>query len=626
MRRKGRNRKSGVTTVALVLFISFFALIPLAIFGFELARFLLLQAQLQACADAAALAGTAALASSPEGIDIQQQHQLAMTVAAQTFEQNTILQTRFRDPGNLSKHLNVGWDSSAPPLHSANLNIRLLDQNGRPQSTGSREAVTMRVEASYTDQAIFAGNFFPTGFLATAAVFADGGLPQLDLFLCFDISGSMDDQTPVTLMRRQWNGTSRRIDYVRTPSGSGEIYNLCRPPKEGTGFNATQPQNLYNAAFGSPSNGRTWIFSESSYPAINLLRGLRGNRLSYPAGTLPPPLPSSATQYPTGSLVPEQGLPPGNFDPEHPEQTNGNSLNPNAYGNGFTDMVVSVPPTDGFNFPNLETCVEASRGNLETPLMLQQSQGTGTPSPLLPPPAVGYYAAYWKGVRNVAQPIADSRAASVNFFRIMNTSSNAHFGLETFADEAGTSPTSTYGGISHNIDQNWTHGGIGSFPLPFISLSQTDTNYQTVVDAVQGDGVSTKPLGATGKTNIADALRIALDDLSNTSKSRARAKKAIVLFTDGIPNRPGDDSAGQAAARAQATRARNLNIPIYTIGLSQNSAIIPFQDQLLGDIRTNRRGIAAMSSDNAVYVRVSNSSSLNSAFQTIARSLVVLQQ
>jgi Flp pilus assembly protein TadG len=617
--------KKGVTTVALVLFLAFFAILPLAIFGFELARYTLMQSQLQSCTDAAALAGTAALASSPTGRTIAEQHQLAMDVAALTFEQNTILQTRFSNPTNLVVHFNNGWDSTPPPLHAATINIRLLNQSGNPEPTGSQNATTMRVEALYTDQSIFLSNIFPAGFRETAAVYADGGLPQLDLFLCFDCSGSMDDKTPVTLVRRQWNGATQQVSYVSVVSD--EIYPLCRPPKEGTGFNAMQPQNLSYASYGSPSNGRTWIFSESVNPSGNLLAGLRGNRTTYPPGSLPAPIPASATQYPLGSLVPEQGLPPGNFDPTNRTNSNGNSITPDSYANGFTDMVVRVSNVGSFDFSRVETCVEASRGNMENSTVLLQSQGGVAINPILPPPQAGYYKAYWDQVRKEAQPITDSRNASVNFFNIMNTSSNAHFGLETFADTAGTSPTSTYTGISHNSDSNWAHGGIQSFPIPFIGLNKTASNFNDVVDAVQGTGASTMSLGATGKTNIADALEKAIDDLTDPSKYRPRAKKAIVLFTDGIPNRPNNESDGQSLALAQAVRAERANIPIYTIGLSQNPDIISRQDALLSDDRTPpKSGIAAKSADGALYIRVNDSAALNQAFQTIARSLVVLQQ
>jgi Flp pilus assembly protein TadG len=617
-----KRSKKGVTTVALVTFIAFFAIIPLAIFGFELARYTLMQHQLQAATDAAALAGTAALASSPSGRTIAQQHTLAMTVAAQTFEQNTILRSEFTTPGRVARHLNTGFDSSPPALRNATLNIRLFDQSGSPRPTGSPEATTMRVEAHYTDQAVFAGNFFPTGFLETASVFADGGLPQLDLFLCFDVSGSMDDQTPVQLVRRFWNGS--QVSYASVANNA--IYPLCRPPKEGTGFNAMQPQNLSYSSYGAPSNQTTWIFSESINPSGNLLAGLRGNRSTYPPGSLPAPLSAALTQYPLGSLVPEQGLPPGNFDPRDRSNVSGNGITHTSYANGFTDMVVHVPSVGVYDFSNIATCVEASRGNMENATILQQSQGGGTINPVLPPPQPGYYNAYWRQVRATAQPIADSRNASENFFRIMNTSSNAHFGLETFTDTAGTSPTSTYTGISQNSDQNWVHGGIQAFPLPFITLNQTASNFQDVIDAVQGTGSFTLPLGPTGKTNIADALRMALDDLGNPGKTRSRAKKAIILFTDGIPNRPVDETVGRNEARNQARRARRMNVPIYTIGLSQNASIIPQQDALLGDSRTTSNGIAALSADGAIYIRVNNSTALNQAFQTIARSLVVLQQ
>ncbi len=90
MKSKFRKRNKGVTTIALILFLAFFAVLPLAIFGFELARFTLMQSQLQSCADCAALAGTAALASSQSGMTIAQQHQLAMTVRGPKHSSKTL--------------------------------------------------------------------------------------------------------------------------------------------------------------------------------------------------------------------------------------------------------------------------------------------------------------------------------------------------------------------------------------------------------------------------------------------------------------------------------------------------------------------------------------------------------
>lgn len=290
-------------------------------------------------------------------------------------------------------------------------------------------------------------------------------------------------------------------------------------------------------------------------------------------------------------------------------------------------MCRALDSSGGFNFANVETCVEASRGNLESAAVLLQSQGGVSVNPILPAPQAGYYAEYWKQVRLKSQPIADARAAAENFFRIMNTSSNAHFGISTFADTAGTAPGSLYTGVSQNADANWIHAGTGSFPLPGIPLVQGASNFQEAIDAVQGNGVRLA-LGPTGKTNISDSMTFALDNLTNTSLARRKAKKALILFTDGVPNRPTSENPAKAAARAQALRARNASIPCYTIGLSQNPAIGTDQDALLNSTNQSAStgGIAGISRNNAIYVRVDNSASLNSAFQSIARSLVVLQQ
>lgn len=252
--------KKGVTTLALILFVGFFGILPLAIFGFELSRYTLMQAQLQSVSDAAALSGTAALASSPSGRTIAQQHELAMNVAAITFAQNTILKTRFTEGGNLEVRRNTGYDASAPAMYNAKMNISLFDQNGNAQPTGSPTATVMRLQTMYTDKAIFGSNIFPGGLQEVASAISDGGLPQLDLFLCFDVSGSMDDESLVNLVRRQWDGATQRVSYVRVGPQETKILTLCSPPKEGTGLNAMAPQNLSFASYGPPSNGITWFF------------------------------------------------------------------------------------------------------------------------------------------------------------------------------------------------------------------------------------------------------------------------------------------------------------------------------------------------------------------------------
>jgi len=620
-RRLARSKR-GASTIVLVLVVAFFVILPLALFGFEIGRVNLVRTELQNVTDAAALAGTAALASSPEGMTYTQVQQLAMEVANQTFQQNSILETGFTT-SNVVCNANNGVTGTNPPLHSAILNITLLDQNGNPQATGSQTATTIRVQSYFTARTIFASSILPIMPQATVSAFSDGGLPKLDIILCYDLSGSMDDSTVVSYVRRQWNPGADTVGY--NVIATGKMYDSVLPPNTGTGLNCLRPQNLSYASYPSPSNANPKIFSEGSFPSPNSLLGLRGNQFTYSAGSLPAPL-TAATKYPPGALIPEQGWPPGNFDPTNRSILNGNGINPNAYGNGFTDMVVQVPSEGGFSFPNIQTCVEASRGNLENDAIRLQSQGGVTVNSALPPAQAGYYNAYWNGVQKIADPIAASRTAASDFFYIMNVSSNGHFGLSTFADNAGTAAASTWSGTNLNIDPSYTGGGTGAFPVPLIGLDQGQSNYDEVRTAINGSD-ATPPLGPTGKTNIAESLQRALAELTNASKFRPGAKRAIVLFTDGVPNMPGNDlTVASNAAKAQADIAKANGIPIYTIGLSQNPAIKPAEDNLLGDNKNGSGpGIAYRSGNGAIYISVTTSTQLRQAFQTIARSLVVLQ-
>lgn len=615
---KTHRSSRGASTIVLVLFVAFFVILPLSLLGFEIGRVNLVRSELQNVTDAAALAGTAALASSPQGMTYTQVQDLAMQVANQTFQQNSILDVGF-DSANVVCNANNGTVGTNPPLHSAILNITLLDQNGNPQPTGSKTATTIRVNSYYNLKTVFASSILPIMPSAVVSSISDGGLPKLDIMLCYDLSGSMDDQTPVNFVRRYWDPSVSYVSY--TSVGAGKIYDVCGPPTTGTGLNCLRPQNLSYASYPSPSNSSPKIFSEGAYPTPNKLLGLRGNQFTYPAGSLPSPL--AGTKYPAGALIPEQGWPPGNFDPTTPSNLNGNGINPTIYPNGFTDMVVQVPSAGGFTFPNIQTCVEASRGNLESAAMLKQSQGGGTTNPTLPTPQSGYYEAYWKGVQEVADPIAASRLAASDFFYIMNVSSNGHFALSTFADAAGANSGSVWSGTNLNSDPSYTGGGTGAFPVPLIQLDKTVSHYDEVRDAINGTA-TTVPLGPTGKTNIAESLQKAIAELTDTAKYRPGAKRAIVLFTDGVPNLPAGDPKGDAINQAKA--AKTHGIPVYTIGLSQNPAIKTEEDQLLGDNKNGSgKGIAFWSGNGAIYISVTSSAQLRQAFQTIARSLVVLQ-
>ncbi len=616
------RRRKGMTTVALILVVAFFVILPLGLLGFEFARYTLLCNQLRSVTDAATLSGTAALASSPPGYTYTQLHDLAMDVAIQTFEQNSVLTTSFGKK-NVIANRNTGTALGTPALNTAHLNFTLLDQNGKEVANGSKDAVTLRLQAIYSDKPVFSSAILNIGPIETASAVSDGGLPQLDLFLCFDVSGSMDDQTPINLVKRYWNPGTNTVEYGLVSTGKS-IYDTFKPVDTGTGLNAVPPQNLYYGAYGGATGNATpYIFSESPYPAGNKMQFLRGNQFPYAAGSIPG-LPA-ATVYPPGALVPEQGWPPGNYDPNNPLNLKGNGVDPNAQANGFTDLVVPVPSVGTYDFSKYETCVEASRGNMESDAICLQSQGGKKINPKLPPRQAGYYNAYWSQVEKVVDPIAAARLAATNFFYTMNVSSNAHFGLSAFSDAPGSSPTSAWATTDAKCDPQWKAAGTANFPVPLIALDQSKSNFDEANDAINGKGV-VLPLRPTGLTNIAESLHSAILELTDKSKYRPRAKKAIILFTDGVPNLPVDPATAEAAAFKEANLANSKSIPIYTIGLSQNAVVKPKEDKFLGDNKGGSgKGIAYISGNNAIYVAVTKSADLNKAFQTIARSLVVLQ-
>lgn len=66
-------------------------------------------------------------------------------------------------------------------------------------------------------------------------------------------------------------------------------------------------------------------------------------------------------------------------------------------------------------------------------------------------------------------------------------------------------------------------------------------------------------------TNIGAGIKNGVDEL--LARGRTGAFKMIVLMTDGKANRPSNESQGRAYALAQAQRAAENRIPIFTIGL-----------------------------------------------------------
>ncbi|PWT99752.1 MAG: hypothetical protein C5B53_04955 [Candidatus Melainabacteria bacterium] len=623
-----RNQQ-GAGFIILTLFIAAFVILPCGLFAFELMRYNLITQELRNVTDAAALAGGAAMASAPKDLDLPTVHELAIQTAVVTFEQNSVASTKFA-PTNVTVHQNALSSEVPRKPFQAILNIALVDDLGRLQQLGSSGIKKLHVQALYADTPAFTHllNLMPV-FVASAQ--ADAGLPQLDLFICFDVSGSMDDQTEVTLVRRFWNITEKTVDYKILETGT--IAELFKPPPTGTALNAFWPQNLSYGSYGGPeANECPWIFSEGPYPL-----GSKINRLR--SGKHPKFIHDEPPFNEPSNRVEEQGCPPGNFDPHDPENRLGNKLDGNAYETGFTDLVVKASDHGIYLYPNIETCVEASRGNLENKLTFTLSKGGSKfkvhPELSLIMPTPGYYADYWTQAQAACEPISSARKAALKFLDYLNKNADVHFALDAFADNAGLDEADYWKTTARKIDVYYPFGGEDLYPIPFIGLDFYKSKFEDVSAAFSGTGVGNLvgyydkhrlALGPTGKTNIVEPLHRAIEQLTNPTKTRRFSKKAILLFTDGVANEPYNTESANSMALKEARRAYENGIPIFTIGLSQNSEMRRLESELLGDgLNGSGKGIAYVSGNHAAYIPVGKGQDLQDAFQTVARNLVVLR-
>jgi len=242
-------------------------------------------------------------------------------------------------------------------------------------------------------------------------------------------------------------------------------------------------------------------------------------------------------------------------------------------------------------------------------------------------------------VQTSRQPYSDARDALLKFIETTSLSSDAHFGFSTFSNAAGDNEQDHWSWrITYKkIDKRYLAGGYDWYPLPLISLDKNMSNAGLIFSACDNkggigniDGITDNhvlALGPYGTTHIAASLQMATGQLNDPTRSRSDAKKAIVLFTDGIANEPLDLQSANSFAMQEAKQAYDYGIPIYTVGFAQNPNIIPEQAELLGDGNNGSgKGIAYVSGHHAVYIPVTDSKDLLEAFRSIARSMAVLRQ
>ncbi|MBZ0187180.1 MAG: hypothetical protein K8F91_13110, partial [Candidatus Obscuribacterales bacterium] len=401
MRVNSRRNQRGALIILVCFLIGIIALPMFGMFTFEIVRATAIREQLRSACQSAALAGAATLASSDD-TDPLATHNAVIAAACQAFRANTISEFQ------LTSADQVATATHHPDSDKASIFIELLNPNStpanQPVSLGDTKGRIVHVVGAFGLKPVF-GEFLGITGPFTMRSDGHGRVPQLDIVLCFDVSGSIDDQTPVSFVKRYWHQGQARIRHelttakagAPTPGGMahGRLFDVIGPPPTGSGLNAHYPQTLEAS---SSNCSRPLSFS-------NALRG-----------------PTNA------------GSPPGNY--------------PGGGGTGnqftYTDLVVniseagdgtlSLPWTSpaGFTYPNIETVVEAARGNLENGAVFSAARldtvtelNTVTPTP-------GYQADYNSNARLKLRPIRDAQDAAQEFFTIMNTNTEAHFGFVSF--------------------------------------------------------------------------------------------------------------------------------------------------------------------------------------------------
>ncbi len=581
--------------IVLVMLIAVFVLLAIGVFSFELNRVEVARQQLRSACEAASLAGAATLASS-DNTDTTAAQTSAINTAANVFRENSII-------GYSLQAATITYSNPHDPASTqSSVYIELQDPNNNNAAValGDPRGKTVKVWGNFGLLPAF-GSFLGLGNVPIHGS-SSGGVPSLDVVLCFDVSASIDDQTVVTFVRREWNPVQSRVDYnvSATTNGSpagalarGRIYDIIVPPAIGSSVDGTPPQHLSDS--NNPGkNSYPLAFSEQSGRTGSAL-GLRGRQ--------------------------ETGYPPGNY----PGNTWGNGAGTGT-AQTYTDLVVNLDEQavfggatyNGFSFPDVATLVEAARGNLENANVFANSRAR-VPNSVTP--RAGYKAAYLAAAAQHLHPICDAQKACQQFLTIMNTNTDAHFSLVAFTSRAGTSMGPSSQMTDFNVDGTWASAGSGSFLVPMIPLNPGvyQTNYTTCLNALPG----TVPISGT---NIGDAVNTAVNQLA--SNGRTGAKKAIIVFTDGQPTSAGplDNSDPWRNAREAAWRAKTAGFPIYSIGLAQNPAIIPGETAILNDTNGNRSsgGISGIAGFGGKFFLVTNVADLRFTFENIARQLVQL--
>jgi hypothetical protein len=644
--------------------------------AFEMSRILLARDQLKHCLELSALAGGATMASTSLGTTAAQLE--STTVATNILMMNSILGQ------NLAPNVSVVSSQSqlTPAAGQLKITYEFDDPITKlPSATGN----VLKVYGAYA-YPLLSGGFGAIGVsVYTLVAQVSAGLPSVDMVVVYSNDAAMDDQAPVTMVRRYWDPTVPNIAYyIPNPGGgpsSGPISGLVCSNLLGTDVNGLPPQNL--DAAGDPKTANCpKQFSEVGPTGKTLaLRGLTNT------GTAPGDAPPA-----TGGMGLQLNQAPGNtrdsyaYDPRiinrrgsnswlrqlasrlsniHLEQpayawfTDGpnfgtSSYNPwNADPSMFTDAVVNIDGNtifggmnnqqgsrgatssnfSNYSFPDISYLVEASRGNLE-------NNGIGpnvhVDNALASSSIPGYQQAYQCLAYQCLEPKTTIETAIRNFLTKVQQTSDCHFAFVAFNDRAGLSPTDTMSAPS--VSYAYPVAGNTTYLLPKIPLDINASQSKTVSGLLTPPTTNVTPMMVpNGGSNLADGLQQAYAELTST-RSRPGAMKVIVLVTDKVPDRdlsgnvyttPGSNGPALSDAMTVASNCKQQGIPIFTMAIDQTGGqMTPFFQSQFSD--TDPGGLVnTAGSGGSLYINNFTSKSSGAAtfagnFNNIVRQLTAL--
>ncbi len=235
--RRIRNQK-GAAVTGLVLALFMFIML-IGFFAFDSSRLQMAQRELTATCDAASLAGTAMLTSAPIDNDDATASKLraaqtqACGYATNMFRAGNMLGRSLASATVVTPLSAVGV-VGAPA--SCNVMIALADPLNQyvgvaPTFPDCINGRAIMCYAGYTYQPVFLGivGIQKVGLNAASG----GGLPQVDAVLVFDNSGSMDDATNVTFVRRTWDSTVLKTGGANITNYSNNVAAPMAPLNSG---------------------------------------------------------------------------------------------------------------------------------------------------------------------------------------------------------------------------------------------------------------------------------------------------------------------------------------------------------------------------------------------------------